>query len=134
MSREVAQGKNNAAQEGKKTPQYWIDCLSDCETECEPEPDCWDAGGRQSLSLSVPINEQRLAELCHAAESTTQAFFTAAFAYLAAVFTAQDDILFRTILPKAQGGHPLPHEFKGAGRRGPFRPAGRVGVAAGRRT
>ncbi len=49
-----------------------------------------------------------MTELCRAAKSTSQAFFTAAFAYLLAVFTGQEDVLFRTIPSKERGERAIP--------------------------
>ena len=77
-------------------PAFWTERFANGETECRPEPDRWQDGSPESLTLSVPVDEQRMGDLCTAAKGTPQAFFTAAFAQLAAVFTGQEDILFRT--------------------------------------
>lgn len=108
IGRELSEGTHNTAQASETIPDYWIDFFSNCETECEPEPDCWEVGSRQKLSLSVPVDEGSMTELCRAVESTPHAFFTAAFAYLCAVFTGREDVLFRTIASKEKGKGVIP--------------------------
>ncbi len=109
MGRETAQHKRAATLEGlancsiaSKTkadiPTFWTERFTGCETECKPEPDRWQTGNQEQLSLSAPVDEKRLTELCTAAKCTPQAFFTAAFAYLTSVFGGEEDTLFKTAL------------------------------------
>ena len=81
--------------------KYWTGRFSGCETECVPEPDRWDEGSQESSVFSVAVDQKRLEDLCQAAESTPQAFFTAAFAYVVSVFAGQEEVLFRAVLPNA---------------------------------
>ena len=104
----VGSGPKNPAEANGTIPAFWAKHFSDCETECEPEPDRWEAGERQSLTRSVPVDEQRLADVCCAAESTPQAFFTTAFACATSIFAAQEDVLFRTMLSHASNDVVIP--------------------------
>ena len=77
---------------------YWRTLLQGCEESSEPEPDQWEETRSQGwLFRNFAVDEAALSAVCRRAGCSKSAFFTAAFACLASVFTGQEDLLFNTI-------------------------------------
>ena len=88
-----------AGPDAEEAAKYWESLLSDCEGDCEPERDRWEEEPSQGwLIRDFTLDEGRFSALRRRAGCSTSAFFTAAFAMLASIFTGQEDVLFNTIV------------------------------------
>ncbi|MBQ4424779.1 MAG: amino acid adenylation domain-containing protein [Lachnospiraceae bacterium] len=86
------------SEEAQAAAAYWKGIVNGAETGCLPEQDVWDAAPAQGwITRDFPLEEDRFAALRTAVGFSTSAFFTAAAAYTAHVFTGRDDILLNTI-------------------------------------